>query len=62
MIRRSFLMLVGSAVLLSACGFKLRGQQDYAFKRLYIAGAPPGAGPGAQACAATPGEGDARPV
>lgn len=41
MIRRSFLMLVGSAVLLSACGFKLRGQQDYAFKRLYIAGAPP---------------------
>ncbi|AHI63264.1 LPS assembly lipoprotein LptE [Burkholderia thailandensis] len=43
MIRRSFLMLVGSAVLLSACGFKLRGQQDYAFKRLFIAGAPPAA-------------------
>ncbi|KVE39914.1 LPS-assembly lipoprotein LptE [Burkholderia sp. TSV86] len=43
MIRRSFLMLVGSAVLLSACGFKLRGQQDYAFKRLYIVGGPPAA-------------------
>ncbi|MBN3843161.1 MULTISPECIES: LPS assembly lipoprotein LptE [Burkholderia] len=42
MIRRSFLMLaVGSAVALSACGFQLRGQQDYAFKRLLIAGAPP---------------------
>ncbi|OJA27404.1 lipopolysaccharide-assembly family protein [Burkholderia ubonensis] len=40
MIRRSFLMLVGSAVMLSACGFQLRGQQDYAFKRLLIAGAP----------------------
>ncbi|AOI93874.1 LPS assembly lipoprotein LptE [Burkholderia pseudomultivorans] len=40
MIRRSFLMLVGSAVALSACGFQLRGQQDYAFKRLLIAGAP----------------------
>lgn len=41
MIRRSFLMLVGSALALSACGFQLRGQQDYAFKHLLIAGAPP---------------------
>ncbi|KVM93545.1 LPS assembly lipoprotein LptE [Burkholderia stagnalis] len=41
MIRRSFLMLVGSAVALSACGFQLRGQQDYAFKHLLIVGAPP---------------------
>jgi LPS-assembly lipoprotein len=24
--------------MLSACGFKLRGQQDYAFKRLYVSG------------------------
>ncbi len=41
MIRRSFLMAVGSATLLSACGFQLRGTQDYAFKHLMIAGAPP---------------------
>ncbi|MGU7770926.1 LPS-assembly lipoprotein LptE [Burkholderia sp. MR1-5-21] len=41
MIRRSFLMLVGSAVALSACGFQLRGQQDYAFKHLLIVGAQP---------------------
>jgi LPS-assembly lipoprotein len=34
------LMPIGSAMLLSACGFQLRGQQDYAFKRLAIAGAP----------------------
>ncbi|WP_321849205.1 LPS assembly lipoprotein LptE [Burkholderia diffusa] len=41
MIRRSFLMLaVGGAVALSACGFQLRGQQDYAFKHLLVAGAP----------------------
>jgi LPS-assembly lipoprotein len=40
-IRRSFLMLVGSAVLLSACGFQLRGQQNYVFKRLAVVGAPP---------------------
>jgi LPS-assembly lipoprotein len=26
--------------MLSACGFQLRGQQDYAFKRLAIVGAP----------------------
>ncbi|WP_087647168.1 LPS-assembly lipoprotein LptE [Caballeronia choica] len=36
--RRSFLSLVGGALVLSACGFQLRGQQDYAFKRLAIAG------------------------
>jgi LPS-assembly lipoprotein len=40
-IRRSFLALVGGAMLLSACGFQLRGQQNYAFKRLLIVGAPP---------------------
>jgi LPS-assembly lipoprotein len=40
-IRRSFLMLAGSAFALSACGFQLRGTQDYAFKQLWIAGAPP---------------------
>ncbi|AXE99562.1 LPS assembly lipoprotein LptE [Paraburkholderia hospita] len=39
MTRRSFLTLACSAALLSACGFQLRGQQDYAFKRLAIAGA-----------------------
>jgi LPS-assembly lipoprotein len=27
--------------MLSACGFKLRGQEDYAFKRLAVTGAPP---------------------
>ena len=41
MIRRSFLMLVGSAVALSACGFQLRGQQDYVFKQLLVVGAQP---------------------
>ena len=41
MIRRSFLALMGGAMLLSACGFQLRGQQNYAFKRLFIVGAPP---------------------
>jgi len=25
-------------MMLSACGFRLRGQQDYAFKRLYVSG------------------------
>ncbi|NIF52510.1 lipopolysaccharide-assembly family protein [Burkholderia sp. Ax-1724] len=30
-------------MMLSACGFQLRGQQDYAFKRLYVAGATPAA-------------------
>jgi LPS-assembly lipoprotein len=38
--RRSFLTLACSVLMLSACGFQLRGQQDYAFKRLAIAGAP----------------------
>lgn len=40
MTRRSFLTLACSVLMLSACGFQLRGQQDYAFKRLAIAGAP----------------------
>jgi len=39
--RRTFLMLACGVMMLSACGFQLRGQQDYAFKRLAIAGAPP---------------------
>lgn len=39
--RRSFLALLGGAVALSACGFQLRGQQDYAFKRLAISGGVP---------------------
>ena len=39
MTRRSFLTLACSVLMLSACGFQLRGQQDYAFKRLFIAGA-----------------------
>lgn len=47
MIRRSFLAplsvlaLVASMLLMSACGFQLRGQQNYAFKRLIVAGAVP---------------------
>jgi LPS-assembly lipoprotein len=28
-------------MLLSACGFQLRGQQDYPFKRLAVVGGPP---------------------
>ncbi|SAL74068.1 lipoprotein [Caballeronia peredens] len=39
--RRSFLALMGGAAALSACGFQLRGQQDYAFKRLAITGGVP---------------------
>ncbi|SAK72708.1 lipoprotein [Caballeronia fortuita] len=42
--RRSFLTfgtLLGGAALLSACGFQLRGQQDYAFKRLAVTGGTP---------------------
>jgi len=30
-------------MMLSACGFQLRGQQDFAFKRLYVAGGSPAA-------------------
>ena len=41
MIRRSFLALVCGTAVLAACGFQLRGQQNYAFKRLAIVGAPP---------------------
>ncbi|HEY4350808.1 MAG TPA: LPS assembly lipoprotein LptE [Paraburkholderia sp.] len=41
MTRRSFLTLACSVLMLTACGFQLRGQSDYAFKRLAIAGAPP---------------------
>ncbi|HEX7935728.1 MAG TPA: LPS assembly lipoprotein LptE [Paraburkholderia sp.] len=44
MTRRSILTLACSVFLLSACGFQLRGQQDYAFKRLYIAGGSQAAG------------------
>lgn len=40
MIRRSFLALVAGTSVLAACGFQLRGQQNYVFKRLAIAGAP----------------------
>ncbi|WP_322042567.1 LPS assembly lipoprotein LptE [Paraburkholderia sp. J67] len=40
MIRRSFLLLASSTLMLSACGFQLRGEQNYAFKRLAIVGAP----------------------
>lgn len=40
MIRRSFLALVAGTMMLAACGFQLRGQQNYVFKRLAIAGAP----------------------
>ncbi|HTH76070.1 MAG TPA: lipopolysaccharide-assembly family protein, partial [Trinickia sp.] len=41
MIRRSFLALACGALMLAGCGFQLRGQQNYAFKRLAIVGAPP---------------------
>jgi LPS-assembly lipoprotein len=37
------LTLACSVLMLSACGFQLRGQQDYAFKRLYISGGSPSA-------------------
>lgn len=44
MIRRSFLRLfplvAGGALIVSACGFQLRGEQNYAFKRLAVVGAP----------------------
>jgi LPS-assembly lipoprotein len=39
--RRSILTLACSALLLSGCGFQLRGEQDYAFKRLAISGGTP---------------------
>jgi len=41
-IRRVFflILMVGCALTLSACGFHLRGEQNYAFKRLAIVGAP----------------------
>lgn len=38
---RSALLLGAGALLLSACGFQLRGQQDYAFKRLAVVGGTP---------------------
>jgi LPS-assembly lipoprotein len=41
MSRRSFLAFLGGTAALSACGFQLRGQQDYAFKRLAISGGAP---------------------
>ena len=41
MSRRSFIALLGGAAMLTACGFQLRGQQDYAFKRLAITGGTP---------------------
>jgi LPS-assembly lipoprotein len=44
-IRRSFLRLfplvAGGALVLSACGFQLRGEQNFAFKRLAVVGGPP---------------------
>jgi LPS-assembly lipoprotein len=39
--RRALLAMTVGALLLSACGFQLRGQQDYAFKRLAIVGGSP---------------------
>ncbi|ACD17770.1 MULTISPECIES: LPS-assembly lipoprotein LptE [Paraburkholderia] len=44
MTRRSFLTLACSVLMLTACGFQLRGQQNYAFKRLYISGGSAAAG------------------
>src|SRR5471032_75721 len=41
--RRSILTLACSVLMLSACGFQLRGQQDYAFKRLFVSGGSPAA-------------------
>jgi LPS-assembly lipoprotein len=39
--RRSVLALAGGMLLVSACGFQLRGEQDYAFKRLAVIGGTP---------------------
>ncbi len=41
MTRRSFLTLACSVLMLSACGFQLRGEANYPFKRLAIVGASP---------------------
>jgi LPS-assembly lipoprotein len=38
---RALIALATGALLLSACGFQLRGQQDYAFKRLAVVGGTP---------------------
>jgi LPS-assembly lipoprotein len=38
--RRLTVVLVGCALLLSACGFQLRGEENFAFKRIFIAGSP----------------------
>jgi LPS-assembly lipoprotein len=35
------LALAGGMLLVSACGFQLRGEQDYAFKRLAVIGGTP---------------------
>jgi LPS-assembly lipoprotein len=35
-----FPLVAGSALVLSACGFQLRGEQNFAFKRLAIVGGP----------------------
>jgi LPS-assembly lipoprotein len=37
------LTLACSVLMLSACGFQLRGQQDYPFKRLFVSGGSPAA-------------------
>ncbi|PLZ03338.1 lipopolysaccharide-assembly family protein [Burkholderia sp. WAC0059] len=39
MIRRTFLIMALGTLTLSACGFQLRGEENYAFKRLAIVGA-----------------------
>lgn len=39
--RRSWLALAASTMLLCACGFQLRGDANYPFKRLAITGASP---------------------
>jgi LPS-assembly lipoprotein len=39
--RRNWLACAASVLVLSACGFQLRGDHDYPFKRLAIVGATP---------------------
>lgn len=39
--RRNWLAISAATLLLSACGFQLRGTQNFPFKRLRIVGAPP---------------------